>query len=60
MTAHDPVLSPREVAQVLDRHYETVVRLIRRGELPAAKRGGRYYIRRSALEEFLNPDHVPA
>lgn len=58
MTAvvHDPVLSPYEVADELRRNYETVLRMIKRGELRAVKRGGRFYIRRSALEAFLDPD----
>lgn len=57
MTAvFDDVLSPHEVAAELRKNYETVLRLIKRGDLRAVKRGGRIYIRRSAVEAFLNPD----
>lgn len=57
--AADPVLSPREVAAELGVNYETVLRSIKRGELRAVKRGNRFYIRRSALEAFLDPTQIP-
>lgn len=52
----DPVLNPHEVAAELGVSYMTVLRSIKRGELRAVKRGNRLYIRRSALEAFLDPD----
>jgi excisionase family DNA binding protein len=52
----DPVLSPHEVAEQLRKSYETVVRYLRRGELRGVKRGNCWYIRASAVEDFLRPD----
>jgi len=51
----DPVLTAHQVADELGVHYQTVRGYILRGELRAAKRGNRWFIRRSWLEEFLAP-----
>lgn len=58
-TAPD-VLSPRMVAEILGRDYETVRRYIASGELRATKRGGQWFIRREWLEAFLNGDEPAA
>lgn len=51
---HDPVLDPHEVAAELRRTYPTVLTYLRSGELRGVKRGSRWYVRRSALNEFLD------
>jgi excisionase family DNA binding protein len=51
--SEDPVLTAHEVASEIRVHYQTLLGYIRRGELKAAKRGNRLFIRRSWLEEFL-------
>lgn len=55
MTAHDPVLTVHDVADELGKSYRTVCRYIKAGELKATKRGNSVFIRRSWLEEFLDP-----
>lgn len=55
MTETDPVLDPHEVAAELRRTYPTVLTYLRSGELRGVKRGSRWYVRRSALNEFLKP-----
>jgi excisionase family DNA binding protein len=55
MSTADPVLTIREAAEELRRNYKTVLRLVKTGELAAVKRGGRYYVRRSAIDTFLTP-----
>lgn len=52
----DCVLNPHEVAQILGRHYETILDMVHDGRLAGTKRGGRVYIRESAVEAFLDPD----
>ncbi len=54
--AHDPVLSPREVSQQLGRHYKTIIGYWHRGLIEGVKRGGRVYIRQSAVDAFLADD----
>lgn len=54
-TAPD-VLSPRLVAEILGRNYESVRRYITSGELRATKRGGQWFIRREWLEAFIDGD----
>lgn len=51
----DPVLTAHEVAGELGVHYKTLLKYIRGGELRAAKRGNRLFIRQSWVEEFLAP-----
>lgn len=45
--------SPREVAEVLDLHEVTVLRLLREGEIPAGKVGRQWRVSHAALEEML-------
>lgn len=59
MSDVDPVLTAREVADELHISYDTVLRAVRRGDLRAAKRGRLLYIRRSAVDAFLDPDAAP-
>jgi excisionase family DNA binding protein len=56
----DPVLTAHQVADELKIHYKTLLRHIRDGELRAAKRGNRLFIRRSWVDEFLAPQATPA
>lgn len=51
----DPVLTAPEVAAELGVCLDTVRRMIHRGELKAVKRGNRFYVRRSWVEDFLTP-----
>lgn len=52
----DPVLSVYEVAAETGRHYRTVLGWLTADPqlLRGVKRGRRWYIRRSALTEFLD------
>jgi excisionase family DNA binding protein len=59
-TKPDPILTTREVAELLKIYYETVLDYIHTGELAAVKRGNRYYIRQSAVDAFLTPDDAVA
>lgn len=52
----EPVLTPHEVAAELRCNYETVLRHIKARRLRGVKRGGRIYIRRSAVDAFLADD----
>lgn len=56
MRTTDPVLSAHEIADELHVHYETALGYIRAGHIPGVKRGKRWYVRRSALDAFLEPD----
>lgn len=51
----DPVLTAHQVAEEIGVHYQTLRKYILGGQLKAAKRGNRWFIRRSWLEEFLTP-----
>jgi len=46
-------LTPKDIAQLLHVHEETVRRYIRMRQLPAVKLGGVYRVRREDLEKFL-------
>lgn len=50
MTKHFKV---KQVADYLQLHWQTILKLIRQGELPAAKIGGRYRISKEDLHEFI-------
>ena len=56
----DPVLFIEDVAAELRQHHQTVRRHIRAHRLPAIKQGGRWFIRRSALEAFKTGGQVSA
>ena len=47
------VMTPKQVAEYLQMHPVTIYRYIGQGKLPAAKVGGRYRIKREAVEELL-------
>ena len=51
----DPVYTAHQVAAELGVHYQTLRKYILAGQLKAAKRGNRWFIRRSWVEEFLAP-----
>lgn len=44
-----------EVADLLGFHWQTVLKMIRRGELPAKKYGRQWRIRKAELQEFTTP-----
>jgi excisionase family DNA binding protein len=52
------VLSINQVAEILGVNRRTVERAIREDELRAVKRGGRWYIRAQALEDFLTDEPI--
>lgn len=59
MTEPDPVLTLHDVAEELGRCYHTVLRYVRTPEesgLHGTKQVGRWYVRRSALDAFLDAD----
>jgi len=47
------LLEVRQVAQILNYSVSHIYRLIDEGRLLAFKRGGRWFISRSGLEEYL-------
>lgn len=60
MAEPDPVLTIAEVAKLVGRNYYTVRDWLVADPqlLVGTKRGGRWYIRASAVEEFLRPDRA--
>ncbi len=48
-----------DAARFLGVNRRTIYRRIQRGELPASKVGGLYYIRRADLEALLTPGRLP-
>lgn len=58
--SEDPVLTLHEVAAEIGVHYQTARDYVLAGELKAAKRGNRWFIRRSWVEEFLSPTRTDA
>ena len=55
-----PFLSIKEAADYLRVDYKTIYRLVRAGQLPAARIGSVYRIRRDDLEEFFERRRVRA
>ena len=53
MTALRDVMTPKQVAEYLQLHPITIYRYINDGRLIAAKIGGRYRIKREAVDNFL-------
>ena len=53
-----PFLSIQDVADLLDLDYKTVYRMVVAGQLPAAKLGGSYRIRRADLDTFFEQQKV--
>lgn len=47
-------LGAKEAAELLDRSYFTILRWIKRGDLPAWKLGGQYRVKRADVERLLN------
>lgn len=56
--ADDQVLNADQVAEILDVHPRTLTRYLRTGELKGAKHGNRWFIRRSAVDAFLEPEQT--
>ena len=52
------VMTPKQVAEYLQMHPMTIYRYISQGKLAAAKVGGRYRIRRQAVEKLLAETNV--
>ena len=52
------VMTPKQVAEYLQMHPMTIYRYISEGKLAAAKVGGRYRIKRQAVEELLAETNV--
>jgi len=48
------ILTPEQVADILQIHHLTVLKLIQRGELAASKIGRVYRIRESAINHYLD------
>lgn len=57
-TSPRPFLTIQQVAELLDLDYKTVYRMVLSGQLPAAKLGGSYRIRRVDLDEFFEKQKV--
>ncbi len=47
------IMTPKQVAEYLQLHPVTIYRYINDGKLAAVKIGGRYRIKREALEKLL-------
>ncbi|MCI0614044.1 helix-turn-helix domain-containing protein [bacterium] len=51
--ASERLLTVNEVAAILNKHFQTVIALIKRGELPAMRIGREYRVSRQDLSDFL-------
>lgn len=49
-----PVMSAQEAADYLGLHYLTVLKLAKRGELPAKRIGKRYFFQYDTLFRFMD------
>lgn len=54
--ATDPVITAHEAAEEIGVAYCTVLDYLRSGVLVGVKRGNRWYVRRSRLDQFLEPE----
>jgi excisionase family DNA binding protein len=54
------VLSAKQVAHILGVHPHTVYARVNDGSMQAVKRGGRLYIRRRWVDDYLTPGEVSA
>jgi excisionase family DNA binding protein len=54
----DRLLTLHQAADLLNVHYMTAYRWVRRGELPAFKTGGRLRVRASDVDQFLDARRV--
>jgi excisionase family DNA binding protein len=57
-TPQRPFLTIQQIAELLDLDYKTVYRMVVAGQLPAAKLGGSYRIRRADLDTFFEQQKV--
>ena len=55
----DPDLSLHEVAAMLQVHYYTAYGYVRKGLLPGWKKGRSWWVKRSAVEDFVSRKAVP-
>lgn len=61
MPPERPIISVRQAAEILGVTEGTAYRWLDRGELPGAVRvGGRWYVRRAALERWCNAEEGDA
>ena len=58
MTELREVMTPKQVANYLQLHPITIYRYINEGRIAAAKIGGRYRIKREAVERFLTQREI--
>lgn len=56
--APDPVLNVKQAADRLGVHPKTLEKYLKAGRLKGAKRAGRWFIRQSWLDEFLEPTNT--
>lgn len=56
----DPDLSLHEVAAMLHVHYYTAYGYVRKGLLPGWKKGRSWWVKRSAVEDFVSRKAAPA
>jgi excisionase family DNA binding protein len=54
LSEYGPVLTPEEVAEVLQLNQEHLVRLMRNGEFPGFRVKGTWRVKRSALQDVLD------
>lgn len=59
MDREDPLLTPGQVASLLQISPGTVSRLLRIGRLPGVKLGRQWRIRRDDLDRYLGPASNP-
>ena len=55
----DSMLTTKQVADYLKVHEMTIYRWAKKGYLPMVKIGGRWRVRKEALEEFLTANARP-
>jgi len=54
LSEYGPVLTPEEVAEILQLNQEHLVRLMRNGDFPGFRVKGTWRVKRSALQDVLD------
>jgi len=54
------ILTPREAAEYLGIHVQTIYRLLKNGEIPGRKVGGVWRFRKDVLDSWLSYERNPS
>lgn len=60
LAGYGPVMTPAEIAEVLNLNREVVTRLIREGRLPGFRVGGTWRTRRADIQAVMTGTWHPA